>query len=124
MRAGPSHIDTASLLAMLAPEFAVICKQLNHAAFGNPTPGTLCNHAFQFGLQPNEDFEPPFNLAKPSASDRIRCHTRLIWVVLKGEQGADCLDFESQFASMANENEPAQISSIVMPPITFRARRL
>jgi hypothetical protein len=57
MRAAPDHIDAASLLAMLAPEFAVICQHLNHAAFGNPTPGTLCNHAFQFGLQPNEDFE-------------------------------------------------------------------
>jgi hypothetical protein len=40
----------------------MICKHLEHAAFGNSTMGALCDHVFQFGLQFDEDIDPSFDL--------------------------------------------------------------
>jgi hypothetical protein len=76
---------------VLAPQpSAVICKYLDHAAFGNPTMGTLCDHVFQFGLQLDEDVDPPFDLTEPGACNYIRRRAGLIRVVLKGEPPGLC----------------------------------
>jgi hypothetical protein len=51
--------------------FAVICKCLDHAAFGNPTARTISDHAFQFGLQRQQNVDPSFNFAELGARNCI-----------------------------------------------------
>jgi hypothetical protein len=50
---------------------AVICKCLDHAAFGNATARTISDHAFQFGLQRQQNVDPSFNLAELRARNCI-----------------------------------------------------
>jgi hypothetical protein len=43
----------------------VICKDLDHAAFGNVTTGALGDHALQLGLWHTESVDPRLDLGKP-----------------------------------------------------------
>jgi hypothetical protein len=49
----------------------VICKGLDHAAFGDATTGALGDHALQVGLWHTESVDPRLYLVKAGAGDHI-----------------------------------------------------
>jgi len=51
--------------------FAVICKHLDHATFGDPAPGARGDHALQLRLQDDEGVDAPLDVVEPCARDAV-----------------------------------------------------
>lgn len=108
-----------SLVAMMAA-IAVVGETLDDAAIGNRPCGTIGDHARKFGFEIGEAGKPPVHFRQSRPRNRVRCSTGLIGPILQGEQRADGLKIEAQFAGMPDESETPEIGIFIQPSVALR----
>ncbi len=101
----------------------VIGQDLDDTALIDATVAAALYHCFEFGLQCEKAAYPLLDLDKSGLGDRIRRSAGLVRIVLQGQQGADCIDFEAELTRMPDEDQAAQIRRLVRALIAVAAAR-
>ncbi len=108
---------------MRARALAVIRQNLDYPAVCDLAMAATLDHHAKLDLQGVEAVDALLHLRQPGARNGVGRAARLVRIILQGQERADCLDFESQFARVADEGQAPQIAGIERPPVALSARR-
>lgn len=101
----------------------MIPYHFDDAAVGDRAVGAAFDHADEFDLQRLQRRDPCFDVRQPRAGDGVGLGAGAVGGVLEREEGADRLDLEAEFASMADECKAFQVGRSVDPALALGARR-
>lgn len=83
----------------------VIGEDLDDAAFRDTPVGGMANHAAEFAAEAFEPCDLGFDVGENVARDAVNFGAGLIGFVHEPEQLANCVDWEAEFAGVADEGE-------------------
>ena len=89
--------------------FTVIGQDLDHPAFGNAPMAASLDHQFQFGLEGGETANSLFHLRQAGLGDCVSRAAGLVQIVLQADEGANCINVETEFAGVPDESESPQV---------------
>lgn len=111
----------ALVMGVLA--LAVVGEHLDHSARGYPAVPASLDHHFQLGFEGGQATQALLDFGEPGLGDHIGRAAGLVGIVLQGDQGADRLDLEAQLAGMADKGQAMKVGRLVVPTVSFAARR-
>lgn len=100
----------------------MVREDFDDATFRDLPMSATHNHILEFGLERGERRNPLIHFRQPRPRDGVGVGAGLVGFVLQGQQGADCLYLETQFARMSDKGQPPQIVSVIKPSISRSAR--
>lgn len=100
----------------------VVRQHLDDAAFADLAVPAAFDHVLEFGFQRGEAAYPLDHFSQPGLDNSVCSGARLAGIVLQGRQRPDGVDLKSQFTSMVDECQPAQILLAIEAPVALGAR--
>ena len=103
------------IATMIGGTVRVIAQHFDHVAIGDPAPGAVVHHSFQFGFQGLQPGDPAFDDQKLGTGDSVNLGAGLIGAVGQAQKVADRLQRETKLAGVADEGEPVLCGAGIKP---------
>ena len=108
---------------MVVSAFTMVRQNLDDAALRDGAVSASLDHALELFPERGQAGDAHFHLAETGACDLVRGVAGLIRIILKDQQGPNCVDLEPELACVPNEGEPTEIGCAIEPSVAFGSGR-